>query len=146
MSHTYMFIKIIYILATTKSNIIDYPGRHWRSFWLCYHRRWFDSRCVAMFLSINNNRRCVYFKLPTKPLYEWCSPSVCPSVMSVTPFWLCSHHRIMKFSGVITNDRSDVHAKVKVIGQRSRSQSGRFWTVTPVWIHRWLQNDAQSLK
>ena len=43
--------------------------------------------------------------------------SVCLSVrpsfcLSVTPFWLCSHHRIiMKFSGVITNDRSDVHAK-----------------------------------
>ena len=31
-------------------------------------------------------------------------PSVCLSVcLSVTPFWLCSHHRIiMKFSGVIT--------------------------------------------
>ena len=36
-----------------------------------------------------------------------------PSVrLSVTPFWLCSHHRfIMKLSGVITNDKSDVHAK-----------------------------------
>ena len=44
--------------------------------------------------------------------------------LSVTPFWLCSHHRIiMKFSGVITNDRSDVHAKGQ--GQRSRSQ--RSW-------------------
>ena len=21
-----------------------------------------------------------------------------------------------------------------------------FWTVTPVWVHQWLQNDAQSLK
>ena len=42
--------------------------------------------------------------------------SVCPSV---TPFWLCSHHRIiMKFSGVITSDRSDVHAKGQ--GQRSK--------------------------
>ena len=48
--------------------------------------------------------------------------SVCLSVcLSVTPFWLCSHHRIvMKFSGVITNDKSDVHAKGQ--GQRSRSQ------------------------
>ena len=48
--------------------------------------------------------------------------SVCPSVrLSVTPFWLCSHHHIiMKFSGVITSDRSDVHAKGQ--GQRSRSQ------------------------
>ena len=59
------------------------------------------------------------FLAATKQLYEWFSPFVCPSVLlSVTPFWLCSHHRIiMKFSGGITNDR-----KVKVRGQRSRSQ------------------------
>ena len=39
--------------------------------------------------------------------------------LSVTPFWLCSHHRIiMKFSGVITNDQSKVHAKSQ--GQRSK--------------------------
>ena len=75
--------------------------------------------------------------------------SVC---LSVTPFWLCSHHRIiMKFSGVITNDRSDVHAKGQ--GQRSKvkvtevmTPFNRFRTVTPVWIHKWLRNDAQSLK
>ena len=67
-------------------------------------------------------------------------PSVCLSVccLSVTPFWLCYHHRIItKFSGVITNDRSDVHAKGQ--GQRSKvkvtevtSQLNRFRTVTPV--------------
>ena len=64
--------------------------------------------------------------------------SVCPSV---TPVWLCSHHRIItKFSGVITNGKSDVHAKVQ--GQRSKvkvtevkkssnlTQIGRFRTVT----------------
>ena len=47
-------------------------------------------------------------------------------------------------------DNSDVHAK----GQRSRSQRSkqflsqfeRLRNVTPVWIHRWLRNDAQSLK
>ena len=54
--------------------------------------------------------------------------SVCPSVRlsvrlsvcpSVTPFWLCSHHRIiMKFSGVITLDQGKVHAK----GQGLRSK------------------------
>ena len=39
--------------------------------------------------------------------------SVRPSVHpSVTPFSLCSHYCIMKFSGLFTNDRSDVHAKV----------------------------------
>ena len=39
----------------------------------------------------------------------WMVQSVC---LSVTPFSQCSHHCIiMKFSGVITNGRSDVHAK-----------------------------------
>ena len=65
--------------------------------------------------------------------------SVCPSVcLSVTPFWLCSHHRIiMKFSGVITTDQGNVHAKDQ--GQRSKvkvtevtTQLSRFRTVTPV--------------
>ena len=82
--------------------------------------------------------------------------SVCPSVrlsvrLSVTPFWLCSHHRIiMKCSGVITNDQSKVHAKGQ--GQRSKvkvtevtTQLNRFRTVTPVWIDIWWWNDAYSL-
>ena len=62
--------------------------------------------------------------------------------------WLCSHHRIiMKFSGVITNDKSDVHAEGQ--GQRSKvmvtefiTPLSRFLTVTPVWIHIWWWNDA----
>ena len=79
-------------------------------------------------------------------------PSVCLSVRpSVTPFWLCSHHPIiMKFSGVITSDKSDVHAKGQ--GQRSKvkvtevtTQLNRFRTVTPVWIHIWWWDDAYSL-
>ena len=78
--------------------------------------------------------------------------SVCPSVRpSVTPFWLCSPHRIiMKFSGVITNDKSKVHPKGQ--GQRSKvkvtevtTQLNRFRTVTPVWILIWWWNDAYSL-
>ena len=49
----------------------------------------------------------IVFLAATKQLNEWFSPSVRPSVclsvcMTVTPFSLCSHHRIiMKFSGVI---------------------------------------------
>ena len=74
--------------------------------------------------------------------------SVC---LSVTPFWLCSHHRIiMKFSGVITNDQSKVHAKGQ--GQRSKvkvteviTQLNHFRTVTPDWIHIWWWNDVYSL-
>ena len=40
--------------------------------------------------------------------------------LPVTHFSLCSHHRIINFSGAITNDRSDAHAKClrpKVKGQ-----------------------------
>ena len=60
------------------------------------------------------------FLAVTKQLYEWFSLSVC---LSVTPFWLCSHHLIItKFSGVITNDRSDVHAKGQGQSQMSMSQ------------------------
>ena len=92
------------------------------------------------------------FLAATKQLYEWYFLSVRPSVrLSVTPFWLCSHHRIiMKFSGVITNDQRKVHAKDQ--GQRSKvkvtevtTQLNRFRTVTPVWIHIWWCNDAYSL-
>ena len=88
------------------------------------------------------------FLAATKQLYEWYFLSVCPSV---TPFWLCSHHRIiMKFSGVITKDQAMVHAKGQ--GQRSKvkvtevtTQLNRFRTVTPVWIHIWWWNDTYSL-
>ena len=101
-----------------------------------------------------NNRAhfLYYFSAATKQLYDWFSPSVRLSVFpSVTPFSPCSHHRIiMKFSGVITNDKSDVHAKGQ--GQRSKVkvtevniQLNRFRTVTPVWIHIWWWNDAYSL-
>ena len=49
---------------------------------------------------------------------------------SVTPFSPCSHHRIiMKFSGVITNDKSDIHAKGQ--GQRSKPQRSRSQRSTP---------------
>ena len=79
----------------------------------------------------------------TKQLYKWYFPSVCPSVrpsvcLSVTPFWLCSHHRIiMKFSGVITNDKSDVHAKGQ--GQRSRSQRSQpnLNRHQTIWVYMW---------
>ena len=80
-------------------------------------------------------------------------PSVCLSVcLSVTPFSPCSYHRIiMKFSGVITMVKSDVHAKGQ--GQRStvkvtevNTQLSRFRTLTPVWIHIWQWNHAHSWK
>ena len=81
----------------------------------------------------------------------WMVQSVRPSVcLSVTHFSLCSHHCIiMKFSGVITNDRSDVHTKghgqmTKVKVTEVKTQLGGFRTITPVWIHVWQWNDAHS--
>ena len=96
------------------------------------------------------------FLAATKQLYEWyflsVCLSVCPSVcLFVTPFWLCSHHRIiMKFSGDITTDQGNVHAKGQ--GQRSKvkvtevaTQLSHFRTLTPVWIHIWWRNYTYSL-
>ena len=69
------------------------------------------SRLQIANLGINNA-----FFAATKQLYEWYFLSV---RLSVTPFWLCSHHRlIMKFSGVINKDQGNVHAKGQ--GQRSK--------------------------
>ena len=98
-------------------------------------------------------KRISYFYLrPSSSMDGSVRPSVRLSVcLSVTPFSLCSYRRIiMKFSGVNTNDRSDVHAKGQ--GQRSKvkvtgvtTQLDRFRTVSPVWIHKWWWNDAESL-
>ena len=93
------------------------------------------------------------FLAATKQLYEWFSPSVRPSVcLSVRhTFFTMFHHRIiMKSSGVTTNDKSDVHAKgqcqrSKVKVTEVKTQLSRFWTITPVWIHIWWWNEAQSL-
>ena len=67
----------------------------------------------------------------------WMGQSVCLSVCpSVTPFWLYSHHRIItKFSGVITNDKSDVHAKSQ--GQRSKVKGTEIKKIVefdPDWV------------
>ena len=73
--------------------------------------------------------------------------SIYISLLSFTPFSLCSHHHIiMNFSAVFTLDRSDVHAKGQ--GQMSKvkvteaiTQFNGFRTITPVWIHQRLWND-----
>ena len=83
-------------------------------------------------------------------------PSVHPSIrLSITPFSQCSCHFIMKFSEIIANDvmwspckrsRSEVKGHFTVFYKTNLSQFGNFWTITPVWTHRWLPNDAKSLK
>ena len=83
-----------------------------------------------------NDKFCRAFSCDQAAL--WMVQSVRPSV---TPFSLFSHHRIiMNFSGIITNDRSEAHAKGQ--GYRSKVKVAevtnlfsRFRTVTTVWIH-----------
>ena len=124
--------------------------------WNAIFENHIDSSKIIGFRESSHITDWILFLAATKQLYEWFSPSVRPSVrlsvcLSVTPFSLCSHHCIiMKFSGVITSDKSDVHAKGQ--GQRSKvkvtevtTQLNRFRTVTPVWIHMWWWNDAYSL-
>ena len=118
------------------------------------------SRGVGMIIKARNylkrnGLRRLYLQLqPSSSMNGSVRPSGRLSVRpSVTPFSLCSHrdHRIiMKFSGVITNDRSDVLAKCQ--GQRSnikvtqaKPQFSHFRIVTPVWIHIWWWNGAHSL-
>ena len=78
-------------------------------------------------------------------------PSVCLPVF-VTPFSSSSYRSIIKFS-VITINKSDVHAKdqgqrSKLTGVKKNSQTWAFpdCSSSPVWIHRWPYNDAQSLQ
>ena len=106
--------------------------------------RWWNDAQSFMLL----RRGALLFLAATKQLNEWYFPSVCLSVCyTFLTMFPSSYHQ---FSGVITNDRSDVHAKSQ--GQRSKvkvtevnTQLSHFQTVTPVWIHIWWWNDAQSL-
>ena len=82
-------------------------------------------------------------------------PSIHPSVHpSITRFSQCFCHFIMKFSEIIANDvmwsqckrsRSELKGHFTVFYKTNLSQFGNFWTITPVWIHRWLQYGAKSL-
>ena len=81
-------------------------------------------------------------------------PSICLSVCHTffTMFPLSYHHEIFRsyYHWVITNDRSDVHAKAqgqisKVKITEVKPQFSRFRTLTSVWIHICWWNDAHSL-
>ena len=120
----------------------------WRPFWKVHKNTFLMAGLLGAFFSCDQAALQMVFSVRLSV-----RPSVCPSVrLSVTPFSLCSHHRIiMKFSGVITMVKSDVHAKGQ--GQRSKvkvtevnTQLSRFRTLTPVWIHIWQWNHAHSWK
>ena len=100
-----------------------------------------------------NESICLHIRISihlatTKHFYEHFCPSIHPSirppvydtllsVLSIVSFW--------SFLGSLPLTRG-VHTKCQ--DHRVQKQFlpifERFPTVTPVWIHRWLQNDAQS--
>ena len=94
-----------------------------------------------------------WFLAATKQLYEWFSPSACPSVrLSVCLSHLFDYVPIIVSSWNFQEllPMTEVHAKDQ--SQMSRVkvtevniQLSRFRTLTPVWLHVWWWNDAQSL-
>ena len=84
----------------------------WIHWWL-----WNDAQSLTQY-----RRGALLFFSCDQAAY-WMVLSVCLSVcLPVTPFSLCSHHRIiMKFYGVITNDQSKVHAKGQGQGHRGHN-------------------------
>ena len=51
----------------------------------------------------------------------------------------------MKFSGIITIDKSDVHAKGQGQKTKVKVTEVKTQTVAPVWIYIYWWNDAKSL-
>ena len=91
-------------------------------------------------------RGALLFLAATKQLNEWYFPSVrLLHLFDYVPIIVSSWN----FQELLPMTEVTSMQKVKVRGQRSRSQVNtqlsRFRTVTPVWIHIWWWNDAQSL-
>ena len=87
-------------------------------FWMlypCHPQNWLDYAHGLVIFSCDQAALQMVFSV---------CPSVCPSVcLSVTPFWLCSHRRIiMNFQELLPMTKVRSMQKVKVRGQRSRSQ------------------------
>ena len=61
---------------------------------------------------------------------EWCT--------KLEVAWKRCH---IVFQGDMSNCKVTRLKKLSIL-----TQIGRFWTRTPVWIHQWLWNDAQSLR
>ena len=114
------------------ANALNYPAlSRVVTVWGCLVCTW----CILMGQSRFSHR--LFLLAATKQLWivQYVRLSVCLSVClsAVTPFWLCSHHRIiMKFVGVITNDQGNGHAK----GQGQRSNAKVTEVTTPLTSFR----------
>ena len=113
-SYIYLYLYIyLYIYKVKKFHVLPYSicFFRWRKFWIkCLY---LTVQVICLFFyklrpsSSNDTSVCLSVRL-----------SVCLSISLLHLFHNASV--IMKFSGIITNDRSDVHATGQ--GQRSKSQ------------------------
>ena len=113
---------------------------------------WFETPSRPLWCDCNwLDTKRLQFLAATKQLYEWFSPSVRPSVcLSVRPS-VCPSH-LFDYVPIIVSSRNFQELlpmteemsmqKVKVIGQRSRSQRSwpNLWA--PVRVHIWWWNDG----
>ena len=72
---------------------------------------------------------------------------------TVTPVWIHQDYKMMHkaWSSIEQAPYCFSRSYVKLQGHTAKKSSiltqiRRFQTVTPVWIHQWLRNDAKSLK
>ena len=115
-------------------------------FWLIVSSRIFRNTYVSRYIF---RRKYVRLLAATNQLQEHFSPFVHPSVRYhtiftvIVPSW--NSQKLLLLTCVMSRQ------KVEGRGQRSRPQRskqillqfGGFRTVTPVWFHRWLQNEAK---
>ena len=110
----------------------------WIHWWL-----WNDAQSFKQ-----HRRGALLFLAATKQLFEWFSPSVCPSVcpshlFDYVPIIVSSWNfqKLLPMTEVILMQKVTGHrSKVKVTGVIT--PLNRFRTVTPLWIHIWWLNDA----
>ena len=118
--------------------------------WIALIEEWISIKGFHFCLSTNVLFVACCSFLFSKDQAAWMVEPVRLSVCLSHLFNYSLHRIIMKFSGVIINDRGDVHAKgqdqrSKVNVTEVKTQPSRFRTITPVWIHIWWLNDTQSL-
>ena len=107
---------------------------------------WNDAQCLKQ-----HRRGALLFLAATKQLNEWYFPSVRPSLCQtvcctfLTMFPSTYHHEIFRSYYQWQKWRPCKRSRSKVKVTEVNTQLSHFRTITPVWIHIWWWNDAQSL-
>ena len=69
-----------------------------------------------------------------------------PILTQIGRFWTIGRSQLLNPSDLPCSRSSVKFQGHTALKTSNFTQIGRFRTVTPVWIHQWLRNDAQSLK